>query len=374
MSDRKKEPIQYVDTNAENLINLLVKGYEDLTKKKLYPADPLRLFILWIADIMIQQRILIDYSAKQNIPRFAEGKNLDNLVEFLNDTIKRLPAQAARTKLRYTLSTQRNTATVIPSGYRVTVDGTITFATTEDLIIPIGELRGEVEAVCLIPGTIGNGFLPGQISEAVDILPYLQNVANITVSEGGEEVESDDNLYNRYREALSTYSTAGPEGAYRFFAKSASAAIADVRAVSPRPGICEISVLLKEGEVPGEELLQQIKKALSKDEIRPLTDQVEVKAAAKVQYNIDLTYYTLRNSPKGAAEEEKAVNSAIEKYKKWQSKEMGRDINPSMLTKYIMDEGIKRVEIRQPTYRVIPDTSVAVLGGKNIVNGGVEDE
>lgn len=374
MNNRTKPNVQYVDTDTEKLVNLLIKGYEDITKKKIYPADPMRLFILWIADIMVQQRVLIEYSAKQNLPRFAEGQYLDELVEFLNDTIKRLPAQAARTKLRYTLSATRETATIIPAGFRVTVDGEIIFATTRDLIINIGELSGEVEAVCLAEGKIGNGFVPGQISQAVDVAPYMQSVSNITTSAGGAELETDDSLYSRYREALATYSTAGPEGAYRFYAKSASADITDVKAISPAPGTVEIRVLLKGGELPEEEILQKIAKALSSDEIRPLTDKLEVKAPEKTDYQIDLTYFTLKDDIVGVAELQKAVEEAVEKYKNWQSEKMGRDINPSMLNKFLMEAGVKRVEIRKPAYKKVEDTAVASLSTKNIVNGGTENE
>lgn len=204
MSNERTRPnIQYVDTDTKELVNLLIQGYENIANKRLYPADPLRLFILWVADIMVQQRVLIDYSAKQNIPRFAEGKYLDNLVEFLNDTIKRLPPQAATTRIKYTLSTVRDTATVIPKGSRSTVDGKIFFETTKDLVIPIGELEGEIEAVCTVAGEIGNGFAPGQIKKIVDFVPYLENIENITATAGGAETESDDSLYSRYREALS---------------------------------------------------------------------------------------------------------------------------------------------------------------------------
>lgn len=366
--------IQYVDTDTERLVALFIKGYEMICKKKLYPADPLRLFILWIADIMVHQRVLINDSAKQNLPRFARGEKLDNLVEFLNSNIKRLEAQPARTKLRYTLSTKRETATVIPKGCRATVDGEITFATTRDLIIDIGELTGDIDAVCEKTGTIGNGFLPGEIAKAVDIAPYLLSVTNITKSEGGAEREDDKNLYNRNRESLATYSTAGPEGAYRFYAQAASVTIADVIATSPTPGVAEIRILLENGAIPQSETLQAVEKILSADDIRPLTDKVEVKAPKQTVYNIDLTYYTLKNSKLGAVEEQKAVNAAVEEYKKWQSEKMGRDINPSMLYKFLMDAGVKRVEIREPVYATVEEVAVAVMGSEKVVNGGAEDE
>lgn len=374
MNRREQPKISYVETDGKKLVNLLIAGYEKITGKTLYPADPLRLFILWIADIFIHQRVLIDYSAKQNLPRFAEGQNLDNLVEFLNDNIERLQPQPATTTLKYTLSTQRQTATIIPKGSRATIDGNIFFGTTKELIIPIGEKSGQVEAICTVAGVVGNGFTPGQINQIVDFVPFLEKVENTSITTGGADTESDDNLYSRYREALPTYSTAGPEGAYRFYAKTASATIADVKAISPTPGVCEIRVLLNNGELPEKEILQKIEKLLSADQIRPLTDKVEVKAAEKQTYKIELTYYTLRLGSVGAEQIEAAVKEAVEQYKFWQAEKMGRDINPSKLNQMLMEAGVKRVEIKQPAFAKIKDIAVAIAESTNIINGGAEDE
>lgn len=68
-SNRNYPNISFVDTDTETLVNSLIKSYGMFTGRTLYPADPTRLFILWIADIIIQERVIIDESAKQNVPR-----------------------------------------------------------------------------------------------------------------------------------------------------------------------------------------------------------------------------------------------------------------------------------------------------------------
>ena len=73
--------ISYVETDTETIVNALIQGYEKIAGRTLYPADPARLFILWVADIIVQERVNIDFSAKQNIPRYAEGEYLDSLAE-----------------------------------------------------------------------------------------------------------------------------------------------------------------------------------------------------------------------------------------------------------------------------------------------------
>ena len=68
-----------METDTETIANALIRGYETFTGRTLYPADPARLFILWVADIIVQERVNIDFSAKQNVPRYAEGEYLDSL-------------------------------------------------------------------------------------------------------------------------------------------------------------------------------------------------------------------------------------------------------------------------------------------------------
>jgi len=232
-----------VETDTETIVNALIQSYEKFTGRTLYPADPARLFILWVADIIVQERVNIDFSAKQNVPRYAEGEYLDSLAELFKDTY-RLEPEKAKTTLRYTLSIKLDTATVIPAGTRATPDGDVVFATLQDLTIPAGQLSGDVAAECTQAGEIGNGFVPGQIKQAVDVFPYFQSVSNTTESAGGADEESDAAFYERLRESVETYSTAGPMGGYEYFAKSASALIADVKATSPEPGEVDVRVLL----------------------------------------------------------------------------------------------------------------------------------
>jgi len=60
---RNYPDISFVDTDTERLTNSLVTAYEVMTGRRLYPADPARLFILWIADILIRlARLAVIYA------------------------------------------------------------------------------------------------------------------------------------------------------------------------------------------------------------------------------------------------------------------------------------------------------------------------
>ena len=365
--------ISYVETDTETIVNTLIQGYEKIAGRTLYPADPARLFILWIADIIIQERVNIDFSAKQNLPRYAEGEYLDSLAELFKD-VYRLEPEAARTKIKFTLSMERDTATVIPAGTRLSAGEEIVFATAEPLIIPAGSLTGEVAAVCQTTGEIGNGFIPGQITKLVDIFPYFQKAENTTESAGGADWESDAAFYARIRESMETFSTAGPLGGYEYHAKSASALIVDVKATSPEPGEVDVRVLLAGGELPGEETLKAVSGVLNADKVRPLTDHVTVKAPETVTYNIDVTYYTQTGGALGPEAVAQNVTAAVAEYKRWQAAKMGRDVNPSYLVSLLMQTGAKRVEVRSPAFATVADNAVAVIGTTAVVNGGAESE
>lgn len=370
---REYPDIHFVDTDTNTVVNALIQSYEAFTGRTLYPADPARLFILWVADIIIQERVNIDFSARQNVPRYAEGEYLDSLAELFKDAY-RLEPEKAKTTLRFTLSIPLEVATIVPAGTRVTVDGEIIFQTTQALTIPAGDLFGDVEAECQTAGEIGNGFVPGQITQLIDIFPYFGSVENVSESDGGADEESDAAFYERMRESVETFSTAGPLGAYEYYAKSASALIVDVKATSPEPGEVDVRVLLSGGQLPGEEILKEVLDILNADKVRPLTDHVTVAAPETVPYDIDFTYWTQEG---GAVSDEKVaenIAAAVQTFKEWQGAKMGRDVNPSYLISLLMQAGAKRVKVRSPVDTVVPDNAVAVIGETAVVNGGAENE
>lgn len=370
---REYPDIHFVDTDTNTVVNALIQSYEAFTGRTLYPADPARLFILWVADIIIQERVNIDFSARQNVPRYAEGEYLDSLAELFKDAY-RLEPEKAKTTLRFTLSIPLEVATIVPAGTRVTVDGEIIFQTTQALTIPAGDLFGDVEAECQTAGEIGNGFVPGQITQLIDIFPYFGSVENVSESDGGADEESDAAFYERMRESVETFSTAGPLGAYEYYAKSASALIVDVKATSPEPGEVDVRVLLSGGQLPGEEILKEVLDILNADKVRPLTDHVTVAAPETVPYDIDFTYWTQEG---GAVSDDKVaenIAAAVRTFKEWQGAKMGRDVNPSYLISLLMQAGAKRVKVRSPVDTVVPDNAVAVIGETAVVNGGAENE
>ena len=372
--------VEFVETDTEVIESNMIALYEEFVKQsgrrdyKVYPASPERLFIAWCAAIIVQQRVLINETAKKNVPRYAKGEYLDSLAELFKD-IERLPATPAVAKFRFYISAAQNQSVIIPKGTRITFDGEITFETTEELEIKAGETYGEVNGKCQTAGLVGNNLAPGQVKEIVDIYDFYLKAENVTKTEGGAEEEEDASYYERMRESMESFSTAGPVNGYIYHTKSVSTAIADVAATSPEAGVVDIRVLLQGGEQPTQAVLEEIEAALNASDVRPLTDIVTVSMPEEDPFEIDLTYYINRNSQASTSIIDREARAAVEDYITWQTGKMGRDINPSYLTQLIMAAGVKRVEVRKPTFQVVEETHVAriVRDTMTVLNGGIEN-
>ena len=365
--------INFVETDPEAIVSEMVATFEATAGRTLSPADPYKILIMWAANIIAQERTLINQSARKNLLMYATGEYLDALAELFHDCT-RLAAEPAVVTMRFYISTAQAAAIKIKAGTRVTADNEIYFSTKTDCTINAGALYADVIAECVTAGTTGNGYEMGQISTLVDVFNYYQSCTNTTVSEGGSDEETDAEFYERIKLSNDTWSTAGPGNAYTYYAKSVSNTIADVKPVSENPGEVDVYILLDGGQIPGEALLAEVESALSADKVRPLTDKVTVKAANAINYNINLTYYIDANDEGQAQEIEAAVTEAIEEFKTWQCAKMGRDINPSRLISLIMAAGVKRVEVTEPVFLSVGNSAVALCVMETAINGGVEDE
>lgn len=376
--NREYPDIQFLETDTETIESNMIALYELFMREsgrkdyKMQPASPERLFLSWCAAIVVQQRVLIDETAKKNVPRYAAGEYLDSLAELFKD-IERLPAEPAVTIFRCYISEVQKQSVIVPAGTRISFDELV-FETTEELEIPAGNTYGDVGGQCQSAGTVGNGLAAGQVKEIVDVYDYYLKVENITKTSGGAEQEGDKEYYERMRESMESFSTAGPVNGYIYHAKSVTAAVVDVEATSPVPGMVDVRVLLQGGEQPTQALLQAIYNKLNADDVRPLTDTVTVSAPEEDPFEIDLTFWIDGNTQASGSIIEIAVRKAVEEYILWQTGKMGRDINPSYLVQKIMEAGAKHVDVRKPEFVPVERTHVAkvVRDTMQVLNGGVE--
>lgn len=366
--------IDFASTDVTETTNNIITAYEAISDRTLYPGDPTRLFFLSLAAIIVQQNSLINLTAKANLLKYASGTILDHIGAFSETT--RLPAAAAATTIRFTLSAIQLAAISIPAGTRVSTSSNPKryFATSSFAQITPGELTIDVLAFCTDVGVTGNGFTVGQINQIVDPIAFVASATNLSISSGGANVEDDDAYRERIHTAPESFSVAGPSGAYKHWAKSASSSIVDVEVFSP--AACQVVVvpLLENGGIPGQALLDVVNEAVNDRSRRPLTDQVTVKAPTTLPYNIVFHYWISKERLSELTTIQASVNQAISSFVSWQNSKLGRNINPSELIRRIMDAGAYRVNITEPAYADVDYDEVAIVGTIAATYGGLTDD
>ncbi|BAE83963.1 hypothetical protein DSY2174 [Desulfitobacterium hafniense Y51] len=358
----------------------MISEFEGALNTTLYPGDERRIFLQQETQVIVGLKSNINDAARQNLLRYARGPQLDALGERYDTP--RLEAQKATVVLQWTLSAAQTSSVLIEKGKRATPDGQLFFENSEDLTIPAGQTAATVKATATITGPAHNGFSPGQISTIVDPTPYVAAVVNITTSSGGADEEADDdgaNVWSGYRERIrlapTKVSTAGPEDAYIFWAKTASQDIVDVKVLSPADGEILIVVLMKNGELPTEQILGAVLTACTSKKRRPLTDKVSASAPIVVGYDLTATYYISRENSAREAEIRSAIEDAggsAEQYVLWQKSKIGRAINPDYFRSLALNAGASRLVVTEPEYAEIEEDEVAVAGTVSLTYGGLE--
>ena len=122
-----------------------------------------------------------DRAGKMGLLKYSTGSFLDNLAALKG--VRRNEPSAAEATVRFTLSAVLSKTAEIPKGTRVKgID--LYFETIDPAEILAGNLYVDVAVKCQTAGSIGNGFLPGDIQTLVDPLPYILSIRNITQSSG----------------------------------------------------------------------------------------------------------------------------------------------------------------------------------------------
>ncbi len=366
------------DISLDRLMGEMVQDfqekYKEITGKNmtLGKADPNRLILYAAALQIFQGFVNIDKAAKSNFLKYTSGDALEELCSLKG--IQRMQGSSASTIIKFTLAAEQISVISIPMGTRVTGSGDVCFYTTESASIGIGELEVEVPAICVETGEQANGIEIGELNVLVDAVPYVDSVMNTMKTEGGAGIESDERLKERFFLAPSSYSVAGPDGAYEYWTKSYNPSIKDVRVTSPEPCVVNIRFIMNDGRIPGNVVIQGLREYLMNENIRPLTDQVVVEAPELEPYNVKVRYFIKRSDTSKEMAIKAQVDQAVNNYNVWQQEKIGRDITPDVLIQYMMAAGAKRVIVEEPVYRVIEDISIAQLSEETVTYGGIEDD
>jgi len=348
----------FVDLDLQAIRAEIKQAFTDITGTSLYPAQVENILLDTFAYREYLLRLQIQYTGEQNLVAYATGLALDNLGLLVGVT--RLGQTAATCDIRFTLVSGHG-GVVIPAGTRVaSVDGRAVFATQSATVVPSGTNTVTAFCVCLQLGTIGNGYANGAVNTLLDPQAYISTVTppiNIIPTAGGAEAEADASLRERIQLSPARFSTAGSYGAYKFFAKGANPAIADVAVTSPSPGTVELFPLMADGSTTPTQILNQVLAAVrtdpsipsALDSVRPLTDRVLVTAPTRVDYTlqVDLTLYDTAD----AAQIQTAVRAALQAFVDERRTKLGKDVVDTQVINVAQIEGVYRVEL--PTFTTI---------------------
>ena len=369
------DDFDFVETDSAKIYTAIIGNLMDYCNEPLYPGDERRIFGEGLVMVLTALYSEFNDAMKQRTLRYARGTVLDAIGDRYG--VKRLAPDNASAVFRFTASHTQLENIIIPAGTRITPDGSVYFATQETAVLPAGEAHVDLIAVCISGGYAYNGYTEGSISTLVDLIPYISSAVKITVTTGGDDGEPyNEDGDNKYRERIrlspASLSTAGPESAYRYFALSADPDIVDVAIDCPvdEPNTVNLYPLMVGGELPDEATLQKVSDALA-DDVRPMTDRVQVLVPEVVTYSVEIKYYCTKDEEAATIQTIEGVGGAIDKYNEWQTAALGRNINPDQLRRFVLAPtngiGALRVDVISPSHIDLSKSQVAKLSGSPVV-------
>lgn len=161
-----------------------------------------------------------------------------------------------------------------------------------------------------------------------------------------QEGESDDRLRYRTQLAAEALTTAGSEKSYLFHALSADSRVKSASVKSPDPGEVLVTIMSTEDDgVASQDLIDTVETYLSSEEVRPLTDHVEVQAAEMVEYEINAQVYMYLSPSMSITEQE--CRDALDRYLAKNST-IGNTIARSGIFDALHTEGVQKVVLTDP--------------------------
>jgi len=331
----------------------MIAMFQTVTGRTLYPAQVERLLINLYAYREALVRNAIQYTGQQNLLAFASYPMLDYLGQLLGVT--RLASVAATCTIQFTLTGALTVPFTVDAGTQVgTSDGNFVFATNAALTIPTGSTTGSVAATCTTAGSTANGYLAGQVDVLLGANALIASVANANTTGGGSDTETDDHLRTRIQAAPNQFSTAGPSGAYRYWAISADPTIIDAQVTTPAPGQVAVYVLtgpitVQPAATPNSigiansTVLGEVSTLLNGVTIRPLTDTVNVYAVTEVDYTVTATVTLFANASPAATEA--AAQAAAQQLAINLASSVQNDIVPSQWVAALSVSGVYEVTV-----------------------------
>lgn len=361
--------VHYLACDPETMWQEMMQIYMEEGGDVLFPGDEKSILLRCVQQILVLAYAAHDHAARMRTLRYAVGEYLDLIGESMR--AERTQAKAAQSTIRVTMRGTGGTVS-IPQGTQFSYSGLMTFETTQDAaaMADTSGVAMDIPIACTQTGTAGNGFEAGSLLSPIRAAAEIVRVELLETTAGGCDAESDEDYRERLLTGNYANTTTGPADQYAAHALATDSRILDASAVSDErydesgtgldyglgAGDVLISLLLPESmaQEDREDVLEQVKDALSAKDVRPLTDHVIVREAQSVPFSLTVRY-AVGETRSTATYGKKAALEAAEAFVAWQCGALGRAFDPYRLTSMLYAAGCTRVDI---------DSSSSVAGGE----------
>lgn len=174
-----------------------------------------------------------------------------------------------------------------------------------------------------------------------------------------KENETDEKFRERIKAKIEGWSSAGSKAAYKFHALNSDSRVKEVNADSPELGLVRISILSKEnGGIVSEDLLQSVNDYMQREDIRVLTDTVQIVACELIDVSVQAKIRLMSSTPPEFLQTIKtsfqnAFNSTAG---------LGVSFSRSWIISNLFIDGVKDVQLLEPAQDItVSETACARL-------------
>ncbi|CAH9054887.1 hypothetical protein PSECIP111951_01130 [Pseudoalteromonas holothuriae] len=156
--------------------------------------------------------------------------------------------------------------------------------------------------------------------------------------------ESDERYRLRIPLSLESHSMAGTMGAYEYQTMAATSDVRDVYVYSSKPGFVDVKVLPEQGAEP-QQVAEKVNEYLNDEDIRPLTDYVQVHLVEPKKYDINAQVYLseLANKDQVAANINAKLATFIRDHYR-----LGQEVPHSGIIDTLHQFGVRKVKLTAP--------------------------
>ena len=284
------------------------------------------------------------------------GDDLDNLALFYNLT--RLEGSFPYADYEFEISEAINQDTLISKNLLLIDNNNIYEARLKnDVVIK----SGEIKAIGLVELQLAISSIDVKTETISTPLPFLVKATAKTTFMHGSNKEDDESFKNRILLSLSDKSTAGSEETYKSYALRSDERIEDVKVINGGPGIVNVYYF---SEYTDAIMKDRLIATLNAKDTRPITDNVYIQEATKVNFSIkaDLKIYENQETATIYTNAINSLNNGLKTLKK-----IGVKITISEINDFLRVPGVKEVVIDLPTGNInIQNNEIGVCIAKNI--------